>query len=250
MQPPSQISLGKLTTPRLGPMAFGGVRGRGGRVPVPADADGIRAELHDDPGRGQPGADREDHEHADDRKGISYQLQNSGTALGVESGQTSQARVALATAGLLGVGSTQPGFELLNSSQLGASNFQQQITSQRALEGQLDQAIEQIQGVDSALVQLVIPNQQHSCSRDNSQTRHGLRPPGRLGHARPGVGEGDRRARRLERPGAVDQKVTITDPTGSLLWPTGRRRGRRRRRPPSSRPTSRTTRDGGRADAA
>src|ERR1700716_884264 len=56
-----------------------------------------------------------------DSKGIGYQIQNGGSALAVSSGQTSQARIALATAGLLG--SQRPGFELFNSSQLGASNF-------------------------------------------------------------------------------------------------------------------------------
>src|ERR1039458_8252042 len=40
--------------------------------------------------------------------GIGYQLQHNGTALGVLSGQTAQARVALATAGLLGA-QAQPG---------------------------------------------------------------------------------------------------------------------------------------------
>src|SRR5271169_2880375 len=43
-----------------------------------------------------------------DTKGISYQLENNGTALAVQSDQTSQARVSLATAGLLGT-SSQPG---------------------------------------------------------------------------------------------------------------------------------------------
>src|SRR5579863_5443136 len=51
-----------------------------------------------------------------DAKGIGYQIDNGGTALAVTSGQVSQARIALATAGLLGIGSQQPGFELLNSS--------------------------------------------------------------------------------------------------------------------------------------
>src|ERR1700733_10496991 len=52
-------------------------------------------------------------------KGITYQIQNGGTALAVDSSQTSEARIALATAGLLGVGSQQPGFELPNSSPAG-----------------------------------------------------------------------------------------------------------------------------------
>src|SRR5579859_2457384 len=37
-------------------------------------------------------------------KGISYQLQNSGTAVAVDPSQVAQARVALASAGLLGSG--------------------------------------------------------------------------------------------------------------------------------------------------
>ena len=136
-----------------------------------------------------------------DAKGIAYQIQNGGTALAVESSQTSQARIALATAGLLGVGSTQPGFELLNSSQLGASNFQQQVTYQRALEGQLDQTIEQIQGIDSATVNLVLPNQQDELFGDNSQSSSASVLLVRLRQRRLEPGQGHRRARRLERAG-------------------------------------------------
>src|ERR1700761_9206739 len=53
-------------------------------------------------------------------QGIGYQLQNNGTALAVESDKTSQARVALATAGLLS--NSQPGFDLLDKQSLGQSN--------------------------------------------------------------------------------------------------------------------------------
>ena len=152
-------------------------------------------------------------------KGIGYQIQNGGTALAVDSGQTSQARIALASAGLLGVGSTQPGFELLNSSQLGASNFQQQVTYQRALEGQLDQTIEQIQGIDSATVNLVLPNQQDQLFGDNSQSSSAsvlLSDSGNLdSNAVKGIAE----LVASSVQGLSDQKVTITDSTGALLWP-------------------------------
>src|SRR5947209_4592003 len=47
-----------------------------------------------------------------DTKGIGYQLQNGGTALAVESGKTAQARIALASDGLLG--NQQPGFSLFD----------------------------------------------------------------------------------------------------------------------------------------
>ena len=58
-----------------------------------------------------------------DTKGIQYQIQNNGTALAVESDRTAQARIALATAGLLG-SSSQPGMSLFDNQQLGSSNFQ------------------------------------------------------------------------------------------------------------------------------
>ena len=152
-------------------------------------------------------------------KGITYQIQNGGTALAVESSQTSEARIALATAGLLGVGSQQPGFELLNSSQLGASNFQQQVTYQRALEGQLDQTIEQIQGIDSATVNLVLPNQQDQLFGDNSQTSSASVLLSDAGNVDSSSVKGIAELVASSVQGLSDQKVTITDSTGALLWP-------------------------------
>src|SRR6185312_16410737 len=78
-----------------------------------------------------------------DQHGISYELQNNGTALAVQSNETAQARVALAGAGLLG-NSSQQGFQLFEKTSLGESNFQQQVTYQRALQGQLEQTIDNI----------------------------------------------------------------------------------------------------------
>jgi flagellar M-ring protein FliF len=157
-----------------------------------------------------------------DSKGISYQLQNGGTALAVNSGQTSQARIALATAGLLG--SQQPGFELFNNSQLGASNFQQQITYQRALEGQLDQTIQQIQGVNSAQVNLVLPNPQAQLFADNSQAASAsvLLSSSTLDSS---AVRGIASLVASSVPGLQLSKVTITDGTGQLLWPTSSQDG-------------------------
>src|SRR6201981_3818233 len=154
-----------------------------------------------------------------DAKGIGYQIQNGGDPLAVDSSQVSQARIALATAGLLGIGSQQPGFELLNSSQLGASNFQQQVTYQRALEGQLDQTIEQIQGIDSATVNLVLPNQQDQLFSDNNQTSSASVLLSDSGSLDPNAVKGIAELVASSVQGLSDQKVTITDSTGGLLWP-------------------------------
>jgi flagellar M-ring protein FliF len=155
-----------------------------------------------------------------DAKGIGYEIQNGGTALAVDSSQVSQARIALATAGLLGVGSQQPGFELLDKSSLGASNFQQQITYQRALEGQLDQTIEQIQGVDSATVNLVMPSQQDQLFGENGPSSSASVLLSDSGSIDPSSVKGIASLVASSVQGLSDQKVTITDSSGALLWPT------------------------------
>ncbi|HET6868986.1 MAG TPA: flagellar basal-body MS-ring/collar protein FliF [Solirubrobacteraceae bacterium] len=155
-----------------------------------------------------------------DAKGIGYEIQNGGTALAVDSGQVSQARIALATAGLLGVGSQQPGFTLLDKSSLGASNFQQQITYQRALEGQLDQTIEQIQGVDSATVNLVLPSQQDQLFGENGPSSSASVLLSDSGNLDPSAVKGIASLVASSVQGLSDQKVTITDSSGALLWPT------------------------------
>jgi len=154
-----------------------------------------------------------------DAKGIGYQIQDGGTTLEVTSGQVSEARIALATAGLLGIGSEQPGFELLNSSQLGASDFQQQVTYQRALEGQLDQTIEQIQGVDSATVNLVLPNQQDELFGDNSQASSASVLLDDNGSLSSSSIQGIANLVASSVQGLSTGKVTITDSSGALLWP-------------------------------
>jgi flagellar M-ring protein FliF len=153
-----------------------------------------------------------------DTKGITYQLQNNGTALAVESSKTGQARVALATAGLLG--SQQPGFSLFDKQQLGSSNFQQQITYQRALEGQLSQTINNIQGVSSAQVQLVLPNPQDQLFADNSQPATAAVLLSGSTSLDPSSVRGIAQLVASSVPGLQAAKVTITDATGQLLWPT------------------------------
>lgn len=153
-----------------------------------------------------------------DTKGIAYQLQNNGTALGVQSDKTAQARVALAGAGLLG--SQQPGFSLFDKQSLGSSNFQQQITYQRALEGQLATTIESIQGVSSAQVQLVLPNPQDQLFADSTQPSTAAVLLSGTTALDPGAVKGIAQLVASSVPGLTTEKVTITDSSGQLLWPT------------------------------
>ncbi|HEY2438747.1 MAG TPA: flagellar basal-body MS-ring/collar protein FliF [Solirubrobacteraceae bacterium] len=150
-------------------------------------------------------------------QGVSYQLQNNGTAIAVQSGQTAQARVALATAGLLT--NQQPGFSLLNSSSLGQSNFQQQVTYERALEGQLASTIDTINGVSSAEVNLVLPNSQNQLFSNNTQAATASVLLGSSGLSS-GQVRGIAQLVASSVPGLSVNKVTITGPDGSALWPS------------------------------
>src|SRR5918994_6023469 len=93
-----------------------------------------------------------------DEQGIAYEIQNNGTGLAVTKAQMSEARIALASQGVeASGGGTQPGYELLDESKLGASQFQQQVTYQRALEGEVAKAISGVEGVSNPNVQIVMP---------------------------------------------------------------------------------------------
>lgn len=148
--------------------------------------------------------------------GVGYQLQNNGTAVAVNSSQTAQARVALATAGLLS--NQQPGFSLLNNSQLGQSNFQQQITYERALEGQLDSTIQTISGISSAQVNLVLPNSQDQLFGDTQAATASVLLSDN-GNLQASQVRGIANLVSSSVPGLALSKVTITDSTGNLLWP-------------------------------
>lgn len=151
-------------------------------------------------------------------EGIPYQLQNGGTAIAVESGKTAQARVALASAGLLG--NSQPGFSLLDKQSLGQSNFQQEVTYERALEGQLASTIETINGVSSAQVNLVIPDSQDQLFSDQTQPATASVLLSGSSSLQTGAVRGIAQLVASSVPGLSVNKVTITGATGAELWPT------------------------------
>lgn len=88
---------------------------------------------------------------------IPYQLADGGTTILVPAADVDQERIALAEQGLPQGGNV--GFSNLEKSGITTSDFVQQVEYQQALEGQLEQTIESIQGVQSAQVNLVVPQQ-------------------------------------------------------------------------------------------
>jgi flagellar M-ring protein FliF len=152
-----------------------------------------------------------------DTKGIKWKLVNNGTGIAVNSGQTASARVALAEQGLPQNG--QAGFELFDKQKLGASNLQQQVTYQRALEGELSQTIGQVQGVTGAQVNLVLPQEQLFSDQNSTAKASVLLNTG--GQALdPNSVRGIAQLVAGGVQGLSLQNVSITDNSGQLLWPT------------------------------
>jgi flagellar M-ring protein FliF len=149
--------------------------------------------------------------------GVSYQLQNNGTALAVQSNQTAQARVALAGANLLG--NTQPDFSLFEKQSLGESNFQQQVTYQRALQGQLSETIDSVQGVSGAQVELVLPSPQNQVFGESQGVSSAAVLLSGTTSLAPSSVQGIAQLVSSSVPGLQLNKVTITNASGQLLWP-------------------------------
>ena len=150
--------------------------------------------------------------------GVSYKLENNGTAIAVQDNQTAEARVALAGAGMLG--NSQPGFELFDKQSLGESNFQQQVTYQRALQGQLEATINSVQGVSGAQVELVLPSAQNQLFGEGQSAASAAVLLSGTTMMDPSAVRGIAQLVASSVPGLQLSKVTITGASGQLLWPS------------------------------
>jgi flagellar M-ring protein FliF len=155
-----------------------------------------------------------------DAQGIGWELQNGGTALGVEKGKASAARIALASKGLNSATTMQPGFEILDKQKLGASSQQQQIAYQRGLEGEIANTISQIAGAGGSQVRLTLPKDDLFADTARSATAAVLLG-GSAATMDPGAVRGIANLVAASVPGLKTSSVTITDSAGQMLWPSG-----------------------------
>lgn len=88
---------------------------------------------------------------------VPYQFSENGSAILVPKDRVHEARMQLAGQGLPRGGNV--GFELLDQSRFGASQFTEQVTYQRALEGELANSIRAVHSVQEARVHLAIPRE-------------------------------------------------------------------------------------------
>jgi len=89
--------------------------------------------------------------------GINFDVSSDGTAVQVPVGMAEKARMLLAEKGL--PTSNNAGYELFDKmGSLGLTSFMQEITRQRALEGEISRTIQAVQGVKAARVHIVLPD--------------------------------------------------------------------------------------------
>ena len=156
-----------------------------------------------------------------DEKGIGYELQNNGTALAVEKARFAEAQVALAESGAAAPSAgEQPGYELLSDQKLGSSKFQERLTYQRALEGEMGRTIDQIEGVNGVDVQLTLPEDELFADEETPTTASVLLNGGAT-ELDSGSVRGIASLVASSVEGLKPENVTITDGTGRMLWPSG-----------------------------
>jgi flagellar M-ring protein FliF len=99
---------------------------------------------------------------------IEYVLQPGGNTILVPAAQVDKARLDIASSGLQMGGVV--GLEIFDESNFGATEFQQRIQYKRGLEGELSRLITQINVIDSAKVNLAIPEKSLFLDEDKHPT--------------------------------------------------------------------------------
>jgi len=88
---------------------------------------------------------------------VPYRMSEGGAAILVPAAQVHDLRLKMATAGL--PKGAVSGFELMDSARFGQTQFQERLTFQRGLEGELTRSIGSLAAVQAARVHLALPNQ-------------------------------------------------------------------------------------------
>jgi flagellar M-ring protein FliF len=91
-------------------------------------------------------------------EGVAYTLADGGTTIMVAKDSVYDLRLAMSGKGLPAGSDT--GYALLDKTGITTSEFQQQVTYQRALEGELSKTLESLDGVRQAVVHVALPKEE------------------------------------------------------------------------------------------
>lgn len=151
--------------------------------------------------------------------GVQYELTDGGATILVPQETVYDQRIAAASNGL--PSSSQSGYSLLDEQGITSSQFQQQVAYQRALEGELATTIGHIDGVNTAVVHLAIPQKDVFLQETDQPTASVLV------ETRPGQQLSDDQVRAIVNlvsssvEGLPSESVTVVDGDGNLLSAPG-----------------------------
>jgi len=150
-----------------------------------------------------------------DSKGVSYKITNGGSTVMVPKNDVYTTRISLSGAGI--PTGSDGGYSLLDNQSLSTSQFKEQTDFKRAMEGELQNTIKGIDGVDSAVVHLALPAKQVFADKQDPPTASVL-----VG-SRPGMTLAPEQVQAIVHlvassvDGMSAEKVTVADSTGRLL---------------------------------
>src|SRR3954464_4072081 len=151
--------------------------------------------------------------------GVAYELADGGQTIMVAKDQVYDLRLSMSGKGLPAGQDT--GYALLDQQGITTSEFQQQVTYQRALEGELSKTLEALKGVRSAVVHVALPKDEVFVTEEGKATASVL-----LDLA-PGTalsGEQIQAVTNLVSSSVQDmepEQVTVADSTGQVLSAAG-----------------------------
>ncbi|WP_369131852.1 flagellar basal-body MS-ring/collar protein FliF [Modestobacter sp. I12A-02662] len=154
-----------------------------------------------------------------DAEGASYELADGGQTIMVSHEQVYDLRLSMSGQGLPAGEDT--GYSLLDEQGITTSEFQQQVTYQRALEGELANTLEALEGVRSAVVHLAIP-QEDVFATDEAEPTASV-----LLDLKPGASLSGEQVQAVTNlvsssvEGMTPEQVTVADSSGAVLSAAG-----------------------------
>jgi flagellar M-ring protein FliF len=148
-----------------------------------------------------------------------YELANGGQTIMVPQDQVYDLRLQMSGAGL----PTQQdgGYSLLDKQGVTTSEFQQQVTYQRAMEGELAKTIKSIDGVQSAVVHLGMPEKSVFADEEKKPTAAVLVELGPGKRLAPQQVQAIVNLTSSSISGLTPENVTVADSTGAVLSTAG-----------------------------
>lgn len=151
-----------------------------------------------------------------DAAGTPYKITNGGTTIMVPKDKVYSSRIALSGAGLPS-SSTNQGYGILDHNSLSTSQSQEQVNFKRAMEGELSTTIEALDGVQTAVVHLALPQKQVFADNQDPATASVLIAP------KAGVTLNAEQVQAITNlvassiDGLDPKKVTVADSSGRVL---------------------------------